>query len=225
MRRLKYYGLGFGIGIVFVFFFFRNRGCTWLPENRVKNTILGRVLVVSEEQDKLFHQKGLTKNDLIHFLNDGDVDFGSSKKQGNPQVYTVTKTLKGKDVTLWFTLPKDAFIAEVRVPKGNIQKATNTVEGLGKMIYFPKVENLVFLDDNNELIEQKAKLSLTKPKQVQKALEQTGILDFSESKLKHSPYPEQYVRFTTKKGAHVAAKTIWYQEHIQFDSFIISDSL
>ena len=65
IRRLKYYGIGFGIGLIFVFIFFQNRGCSWLPGNRVKNTVLERVMVVNDETAKAFAKKGLTKKDAI----------------------------------------------------------------------------------------------------------------------------------------------------------------
>ena len=63
-RRLKYYGIGFGAGLVFVIFFFQNRGCSWLPDNRVKNSILDRVLVLPETESVQMKKYGLTKKDL-----------------------------------------------------------------------------------------------------------------------------------------------------------------
>jgi hypothetical protein len=56
-RRLKYYGIGFGIGLVFVIFFFQNRGCSWLPSNRVKNSILDRLVVASDETLEILKKK------------------------------------------------------------------------------------------------------------------------------------------------------------------------
>ena len=48
LRRLVYYLIGFGIGLIMVIFFFQNRGCSWLPENKVKETIL-RKIIISEK--------------------------------------------------------------------------------------------------------------------------------------------------------------------------------
>ena len=47
-RRLLYYGIGFGIGLVCVFFFFNNRGCSWLPENRVKEMVTERLIYIAD---------------------------------------------------------------------------------------------------------------------------------------------------------------------------------
>ena len=60
IKRLKFYGIGFGIGLFFVAFFFQNRGCSWLPSNRVKNAILDRLIVVSDETESTMKLKDLT---------------------------------------------------------------------------------------------------------------------------------------------------------------------
>jgi hypothetical protein len=224
LRRLKFYGFGFGIGIIFVFFFFQNRGCTWLPSNRLKNTILGRVLVTSDKDKQLFKSKGITEDEVVQFLNDGDVDFGKSKKNGNPKVYSVTKEVNGKEVELWFTIPTDAYIAEVKWPKGSIFGVKNTTEGMGTMLHFPNVESIVYLDSNKRLTCQQDKLGLIAPKEIVKRMKKTGKIDFSKSKLK-ADQPKQYILFTTKKGVEVAAETYWYQEHIQFTEFLLKDTL
>lgn len=225
LRRLKFYGLGFGIGLVFVFFFFRNRGCTWLPENRVKNTILGKVLVIRDDQKSLLKKQGIDESTIIQFLNDGDVDFGASKKQGNPQVYSISREVNGKTTILWFTLPKDGYISEIRLPEGNIQKAGNSKTGLAEMIYFPKVENIVYLDNNPEFATQRLDVGLNEPKQVLSRLKVDGKIDFEKSHLSLSNLPEHYVLFTNNKGKKIEAVTTWYQEHIQFYEFKLNDSI
>lgn len=219
LKRLKFYGIGFLIGLLFVFIFFQNRGCTWLPSNRVKNTIIGRVIVVNEKDHQQLKKLGISDKRIIHFLNDGDVDFGESKKQGNPKVYSITREVNGKDVELWFTLPKDGYVAEVRIPKGSIFSVKNSTEGTGRMISFPKVESLVYLDSNRRLTCQQEKLGLIAPATVVKQMKKTGYIDFSRSEWNASPHPIQYIWFTNKKGVKVEAATHWYQEHIQIEEF------
>lgn len=80
LRRLKFYGIGFGLGLIFIFFFFQNRGCSWLPGNRVKNAILDRVLVVSDEVRSEMNTLKLSDSLLIQALNDGDILFSESDK-------------------------------------------------------------------------------------------------------------------------------------------------
>lgn len=79
-RRLRYYGIGFGIGLLFVFVFFQNRGCSWLPANRVKNSVLDRLLVIPDHQEKAMNDKHVNVKDIVNALNEGDVEFSESKK-------------------------------------------------------------------------------------------------------------------------------------------------
>jgi hypothetical protein len=60
-KRLKYYGTGLLIGLIFVTFFMRGRGCSWLPENRLKTSLFERIIVLSEENKKNFRFKSLRK--------------------------------------------------------------------------------------------------------------------------------------------------------------------
>ena len=226
LRRLKYYGIGFGLGLIFVIFFFDNRGCSWMPSSRVKNTILGRILVVSEKDKAAYDQLHLTDKEVIEFLNDGDVHIGSSHVHGNPKVYEITKDIRGKEIKLWFTLPADAFISEVVIPKGSIESVKNTKTGLGRMIRFPLVDNIVFLkDDDKAFNEEKKKLKLNDPKKVMKYLKKTGYVDFEHSDLSAKPYPIQKILFTTPTNVTVHASSYWFEEHVTIEGFDALDTL
>ena len=50
LRRLFYYLIGVGIGLIFVFFVFGNRGCSWLPQNKVKETINHKILISASKK-------------------------------------------------------------------------------------------------------------------------------------------------------------------------------
>ncbi len=221
LKRFKYFGLGFGIGLVFVFFFFGNRGCSWLPEGRVKTTIAGKVIVVNEETEKLLTQKGIGTEEIISLLNNGDVAFGDSKKQGNPQVYIINGTIKNKETALWFTLPKDGFISEVQFPKGNIQLATNSKKGFGKMIHFPNVKSWVFIESFPELEKGLTKADYKNEKIVQKALKSSGKVDFEKSNLSVEPSPEHYITFQNSAGKTIGTRCVWYQDHVKISNFFL----
>lgn len=218
-RRLRLYGLGFGVGLIFVFFFFRNRGCTWLPENRVKNTFLGKVLVVSESNQRIFDKHNLSDDEIISFLNDGSISFGSSKKQGNTKVYKIEKEVKGKNVGLWFSMPEDAFVAEVIWPKGSIQQFKSTTEGYGRMIHFPNVKSFIYLKENDELTRQMSIFGIKDEEYVQYLMKKSGLIDFSKSKLNAEPAPEQFVVLPREKGDTLTARTTWFKDHIEFYEF------
>ena len=126
VRRLKYYGIGFGLGLVFVFFFFKNRGCTWTPSNRVKNAILSRMIVVSDETKAKMEQKGIREKDLIQVLNDGDIDFEASDKSRKNKKYLIEKD----GVKYVFTLPYESCISEAFVAN-NVKTVDPTEKGKG----------------------------------------------------------------------------------------------
>ncbi len=219
LRRLRFFGVGFGIGLLFVFFFFQNRGCTWLPENRVKNTFLGRILTLSETTKIELKKKGLTNKQVISFLNDGDVAFGKSKKQGNPQVYHVEKEIEGKLTTLWFTLPKNSFVCEVLVPKGNIQKVTSSKSGFGSFIFFPKVKELVFLEHQPEFDNQLKLTNFSNESKVLASIKKSGKIDFSNSKLDLDTKPQHAITLLSPNKKLVKAIVEWNQDKIIFDGF------
>ena len=82
-RRLKLYGIGFGIGLVCVFLFFRNRGCNWLPENRVKASIIERVIIVHEDEILAYKGLGITDVQLNKIIQNASVSFSESKKKAS----------------------------------------------------------------------------------------------------------------------------------------------
>ena len=129
-RRLKYYGIGFGLGLVFVLFFFQNRGCSWLPENRVKNAVLTRVIVVPEQQEAALNAQGIDTKEIIQYLVDGDVDFGDSEKSDPDKRYKITLD---DHPDLYFTLPGESYISAVYI-EPNAEVKTRT--GKAKMVHF-----------------------------------------------------------------------------------------
>lgn len=220
VRRLKYYGIGFGIGLIFVFFFFRNRGCSWLPENRVKNTILDRVIVLSGQEEIALKNAGLSKEDVIAMLNDGDVNFDVSNKHGDPQVYVLAKEIKGKERQIFFTLPKESYISEVKFEEKDPFKVKNSKVGLGKFIHFPKDDNLVYCDTTKRLSCQQDAAGLINPKEILVAMKKTGQIDFAKSDLKVRPKAEQYVLFVHGMDT-IGAHSIWYQNKINISELVL----
>lgn len=211
-RRLKYYGIGFGIGLIFVFFFFQNRGCSWLPDNRVKNAILDRLIVVSDDTKAELKKIGLSENDLVQVLNDGDVQFDKSKKDGDDKIYVVEKD--GKQFC--FSLPKESFISEV-VVGGDASQAVFSKSGMGSIIRFPADENLIFVDSNSVLTCMQDELGLVDPKLILKEMKASGKINFDKSNLKATPKPEHYITFKHKDGV-INVRAIWYKNKVNITS-------
>jgi len=222
LRRLKYYGIGFSIGLLFVVFFFQNRGCSWLPANRVKNSILERVLVVPDAEMEILKAKGISKKDLIQVLNDGDVDFERSAKRGNPQVYELLKEFNGKEMSFYFTLPEESFISEIHFSESNARKVKNTAEGFGTIIRFPADEDLVIVDEGKKLTCIQEKMGFINPKIILKCFVTSGKIDFSKSKLRKQPKAIQTIAFKDLSGRKAEAEAIWYKNKINITSLNVS---
>ncbi|MDG1332766.1 MAG: hypothetical protein P8P74_10570 [Crocinitomicaceae bacterium] len=213
MRRLKYYGIGFGLGLVFVFFFFQNRGCSWLPGNRVKNTILTRMMVVSDETAQAFEAKGISKEDAITALNDGDVIFGESDKNNDSKVYVI----EHEGNKFLYTLPFESFITEVKLG-GNAKQTQTSEDGMGTIWRFPADKDLVYLDSSLILKCQLDQLQIKDAKAVLKKIKASGKVDFASTDLSVRPKPEHFIVFT-HDSITVSAKTIWYKDKLEVLSF------
>jgi hypothetical protein len=222
ITRLKYYGIGFGLGLVFVFFFFQNRGCSWLPANRVKNSILDRVLSISDTENAILKQKGIHSKEIINLLNDGKVDFKKSKKDGNLKIYH----LSNDKIQLYFLLPKEAFVSEIKIAKHPVSKIKPSETGQGRLIRFPNDKNLVFVDTTELLTCKIAKLGYIDQRLILKDLKKNGTIDFKKSNLYANPKPIVDLEFYNAKKEKVNAKAIWYKNKINIFSINSSaDSL
>ncbi len=216
LKRLKFYGIGFGLGLIFVIFFFQNRGCSWLPGNRVKNTILDRVMVVSDETAAEFKAKGLTKNDAIFALNNGDVEFGESDKRNDSKVYVI----EHEGHKFLYTLPYESFITEVKLG-GNAMKTKTSTAGMGTIWRFPADKNLVYFEPTELLKCQLKQLKIKNASAIYTRIKKSGKIDFERTDLSVKPKPEHYIIFL-QDTTGIAAKTIWYKDKLEILSFEFS---
>jgi hypothetical protein len=222
LKRLKYYGIGFGLGLIFVIFFFQNRGCSWLPDNRVKNSILDRVLVLPEKDAVKMAELGLSEQELTQVLNDGDVLFEESVKEGNPKVYVVEKEFEGKGkIKFFYTLPDESFISEIHLTESSASQVKNTKNGTGKLISFPKDDDLVYPDSAANVTCQQSALQLINPRDILNLIKKTGRIDFSKSFLKSNPKPEHYIVFKDEKGREIGSNIIWYKNKLNITNFVL----
>ena len=216
LKRLKYYGIGFGIGFLFLIFFFKNKGCAWTPENRVKSAIFERILVLNEENKIALNKLNLSEKELIQILRNSDVNFQKSKKTDRFKVYHFDcQTHSGKEFVTLITLGKDSFLSEVILNKKNTSKAKNTVEGMGKIIFFPKERNFIYVDTTDKLICQKEIIQLRENDQIFQRIRKNGLVDFENSKLDRSPKPEHCLVFKDKMNREISAYALWHMDKIE----------
>lgn len=102
------------IGAIFVYFMFGNRGCAWLPENRVKNMIGEKEIVVGDSILAVMNCIGLNNDDIYDLLKDsGEVEFSESETQTLPKTYYIEGYKD--DLLYWakFALYEEKDLAEV----------------------------------------------------------------------------------------------------------------
>lgn len=226
-KRLKFYLFGFGLGLVFVVFFFQNRGCSWLPGNRVKNTLLDKVLVIQEKDKAFFQEKGLTNEEIAKFLNLGNVEFDRSLKDNNiyPKVFVLSRTVNEKEHHLAFSIYEDSYISLVNyIEDGESPVRTTSPEGFGDFIRIPRDSGLVFIDKTPFVTCKASPLSTTDGIEIGRKLKESGKIDFSKSNLM-LPKAEHYIIYQDSDSNRVHAKTIWYESRITFKDFYWNDSL
>ncbi len=89
-NRIKYYLVGFLMGIIAVAFFFGQRGCTWLPGNRVKSVIAENNIIVGDSISALLNCLADDSQPIFDLLNqDGNVDFSGSQTQAEHKIYKI----------------------------------------------------------------------------------------------------------------------------------------
>lgn len=215
LKRLRYYGIGFGLGLVFVFFFFQNRGCSWLPSNRVKNAILDRVLTISEAEEQKLKQKGVEENEILQLLNTGTVDFDNSQKEGAVKVYRIYDD----ELELFFTLPNESFVSEVRYGKLDAKYIQASKTGMGNLIHFPNEEDLVYVDSSEVMSCQLEQMGYINQRLILKSLKKSGKIDYAKCHFKRSPKPLIYLYFEDKEGRMTGSESIWYKNKINIQKF------
>lgn len=220
-KRLKYYLIGFSLGLIFVVFFFQNRGCSWLPGNRVKNTLLDKVLVLQEDQQEIMAQHGLNNEDIAQFLNLGDVEFDMSLKDNNvyPKVFVLSRLVNETEHYLAFSIYEDSYISLIHyLEKDQVPVRHTQPEGMGTFIRIPRDSGLVFIDKTPFIKCKSSLLETTDGLEIAKKLKTTGEINFDKSNLM-LPKAEHYIFYKENDSTTIEAKTIWFESRITFKDF------
>jgi len=217
-KRLRFYIIGFLIGTVFVSILFKDRGCSWTPANRVKNSIQDKIIVFPENQIQSLDQLGLNKDNIYKFLVQADVDFSNSLKDEFPKVYILEEN-DSINRRLQFSLYEDSYITIAHVLGTNEEpKRYEQLDGWGTMVRLPKDSALVFIDKSNYTQCKSSGLASSEPKDIVDAMKTTGRVDFSKSDLMLTKAVQQ-IQFIQNDSIEVNAKTIWYESRITFKDF------
>lgn len=82
-KRFIYFGIGLGIGLTLVLIIFGTRGCNWLPENRIKASILSKVVLL-DTSDMSYDFNSL---EYMEIVSKGGVDLSLSMRKAEPKSY------------------------------------------------------------------------------------------------------------------------------------------
>lgn len=110
-RRVKYYLIGLGMGLVMTFFIFGNRGCSWLPENRVKEQLETGILARTDSMKCVLECNDISDDFIYELIKKGDVLFSESKTKSDPKVYVI----EYKDVKIHFSMDEDSLSSIVDI--------------------------------------------------------------------------------------------------------------
>ena len=220
-RRFSYYLIGFSIGLIFVIFFFQNRGCSWLPSNRVKNTLLDKVLVLPDSEIKKLEKHNLSKAEIISFLDDGNILFKESIKKQNvfPKAYVLEKEIGQQNHRVQFSIYEDSYIAPIHyLDQNEAPRHYTELKGKGSFIRLPSDSALIYIDRSNYVQCKARKLKLTHPDEITEQLKHTGKIDFERSNLM-LPKAEHFIMYREDDTTTIEAKTIWFESRITFKDF------
>jgi hypothetical protein len=92
--RLKYYLVGFSIGIIACLIIFKGRGCEWLPNERVLNSIRISNIYFTPQDSCTMATNNITKKDIFSLLTEGDVNFGESFTKVEMKTYRLNNVDK-----------------------------------------------------------------------------------------------------------------------------------
>ena len=219
-RRLLYYGIGFGIGLVCVFFFFNNRGCSWLPENRVKEMVTERLIYIADSNLNILENLKIKEEELSAFLMNADVIFSKSEKTSNPQIYHLEGPTDSNDkFVCQIVLHKDALTCELVPNQFSAKNTKPTKKGLAKPIHLPPKKNLFYSDSSAHTICQRKALGIEEDSTLRALFLKNGRINISQTDLTKKPKPSYAMVFTTDQGEEVTIFATYFKEKARIYKF------
>ena len=219
-RRILYYGVGFGIGLVCVFFFFNNRGCSWLPENRVKEMVTERLIYIADSNLNILENLKIKEEELSAFLMNADVIFSKSEKTSNPQIYHLEGRTDSNDkFVCQIVLHKDALTCELVPNQFSAKNTKPTTNGLAKPIHFPTKKNLFYSDSSAHTICQRKALGIQEDSLLLALFLKNGRINISETDLAKKPKPTYVMTFKTVQGEEVTFFATYFKEKARIYKF------
>lgn len=220
-KRLSYYIIGLVLGSLLVAVIFGERACSWTPSNRIKTDILEKIIVFPDNQIEELHRLGVNKSNIENMVIKGNIKYSESLNDHSvfPRAY-VFEINDSIHRRLQFSLYEDSYVTVVHaLGEGEKAKRYTDLKGWGEMERLPRDSSLIFIDESNYTQCKARGLASKKEKDIVKAMETTGRINFSKSDLMLTK-AEQQIYFTQNDTVKVQAKTIWFRYKITFKDFI-----
>lgn len=220
VRRLKYYGLGFGIGLIAVFLIFGNRACNWGPKQRIKTSILERVVVINELNDSIKNSLKLSDSEVMDLIEKMDIDFSESKKDNPLKVYKFTSD----ELDFHVTLPENSYLAEIVFSPETSSSISNSNNGFGRILHFPKEKDLMYIPEDSPSFNILKEINCSDANDLFNIIMKQGQIDFNRSKLNDPWDLDQVIFCRDVNNKNVSISSYWYKEKIEVSSIQLSDN-
>lgn len=219
-RRLMYYGLGFGIGLVGVFFFFNNRGCSWLPSNRVKEMISERIIYVSDTNLSVLKNLNIAESEIAQYVQNAEIHFSKSEKSSNPQIYHIEGSTINKDVFVaQIVLYRDGLTSELIPNQFSAQNVKPTTKGYGKPVCFPVKKNLFYSDSSAHTNCQRKTLGIMEDSTLSAYFRKNGRINISKTLFKNKPNAEYAMVIKNEIGQEIEMFATYFKEKARIFKF------
>jgi hypothetical protein len=219
-RRLSYYALGFGIGLLFVFFFFNNRGCSWLPENRIKSLISQQIVFVSDKNKEVLTKLRIGTDELKAYIESAEIHFSKSVKNVNPRIYHLEGSTKNQEnFVSQIVLYNDAFVCELIPNVFTSKKAKPEKKGFGYPIVYPDRKNFFYSDTSAHTICERKALGIADDSTLMSKFISFGRIDLENSRLTLQPKPEHKLIIMDDENPPFGFKASFYKEKARIFSF------
>lgn len=182
-----------------MFFIFGNRACAWLPENRVKNLLAEKEILVGDSVAELMSCQGVDNVDVYRLLNeDGDVDFGQSNPNVLPKEYVITGIKGTEDFSITYALDENKDFAEVIGFDYHKKNCSSSLSNSNKStVPLPHDEVMIILESKEMRILDKAQCEMKcyglTEKQVS-SFHKTATIVMSESEPRKIPNPHYVLK-------------------------------
>lgn len=204
LRRLKFYAVGLGIGTIFTFMIFGNRGCSWLPDNRVKNMIAEKEILVGDSVLALMDCQNIDNTLVYALLEDGgDVDYSKSLTDVEPKEYHIEGEVESELYFVRFAL-KDSTVEILDAKRGNKECNVSISNDSLHTLNLPHKDVIAILESHDFRITvlarcQMEEIGISEPELLRFHKSAEIIIEESEPRLVPNPYYVLEGEFNGKK--------------------------